>query len=753
MTMSVPISYSSVVWDDGDTTATNTYTSSGTHWARVTVIDTTTVNLVVNGDFEAGRTGFSSGYSVGVPGSSSWGLLGLPGTYEVLNSPNAGHINFFTCIDVTPTPGTMMLVANGASTATDVWCQTVAVTPNTNYIFSAWATNVLNEANVAQLQFKINGSTIGTPFTTTAVGCQWRKFFAIWNSGVSTSANICIRNLNTSGGGNDFAIDEIRFSNICVYTDTFTYSVYSPTSFTYADTTCVNYPYSFNGLSITTSGTYSDTFVNFHGCDSFVTLNLTVFPTTSFAYNQTICSNQTYLFNGVNLNIAGTYLDTFVNFYGCDSFLTLNLSVNSTSSGSYNQTICSNQFYLFNGVNLNTTGSYIDTLVNSVGCDSVVTLNLTVNPTSTGVMNQTICSNQFYLFNGVNLNTTGSYIDTFINYLGCDSVVTLNLTVNPISNRVKDTVICFGEFYPFNGMSLNISGTYKDTLVNYIGCDSFLTLNLTCIPLLTTTLNQSICSNRAYIFNGQFLNMPGVYLDTFLSINGCDSFITLNLSVIPISSSTNFDTICEGEQITFNGQNISTAGVYSDTITNAAGCDSFIYLTLIVNPTPSVFINGGNDTIIFEGQSVMLHSFGAFTYLWSNGFTTNFQTVTPEETTSYYVVGTDSNLCIGTDTMIVIVTEQLDSTKLAIPSAFTPNGDGLNDVFRVLNTYNLLVDQMTIFNRWGEIVFSAPNGTDGWDGTFKGREQPLGTYVYSIKGRSKTSFDIKTYTGIVTLIR
>jgi hypothetical protein len=104
MTLSVPISYTNVVWDDGDTTATNTFTSSGLHWDRVTIIDTTTVNLVVNGDFEAGRTSFSSGYSVGLPGSSSWGLLGLTGTYEVLNSPNAGHTNFFTCTDITPTP-------------------------------------------------------------------------------------------------------------------------------------------------------------------------------------------------------------------------------------------------------------------------------------------------------------------------------------------------------------------------------------------------------------------------------------------------------------------------------------------------------------------------------------------------------------------------------------------------------------------------------------------------------------------------
>jgi N-acetylneuraminic acid mutarotase len=92
-----------------------------------------------------------------------------------------------------------------------------------------------------------------------------------------------------------------------------------------------------------------------------------------------------------------------------------------------NATICSNQTYLFNGINRNTTGSYLDTFTAVNGCDSVVTLNLTVNPTRTGTINTTICSNQVYNFNGVNRNTTGSYLDTFMAVNGCDSVVTLNL--------------------------------------------------------------------------------------------------------------------------------------------------------------------------------------------------------------------------------------------------------------------------------------------------------------------------------------
>jgi hypothetical protein len=107
------------------------------------------------------------------------------------------------------------------------------------------------------------------------------------------------------------------------------------------------------------------------------------------------------------------------------------LTVNPTRTGTINATICSNQTYNFNGINRNTTGSYLDTFTAINGCDSVVTLNLIVNPTRTGTINATICSNQTYNFNGINRNTTGSYLDTFTAVNGCDSVVTLNLIVNP----------------------------------------------------------------------------------------------------------------------------------------------------------------------------------------------------------------------------------------------------------------------------------------------------------------------------------
>ena len=94
--------------------------------------------------------------------------------------------------------------------------------------------------------------------------------------------------------------------------------------------------------------------------------------------------NQTFTFNGVALNAAGTYLDTLQAANGCDSVVTLTLNVLPTATGAFTQTICANQTFTFNGATLNTAGNYLDTLQAANGCDSVVTLTLNVLPTSTG---------------------------------------------------------------------------------------------------------------------------------------------------------------------------------------------------------------------------------------------------------------------------------------------------------------------------------------------------------------------------------
>lgn len=170
-------------------------------------------NLIVNGDFESGNFGFTSDYNY-----SPTNLV-PEGTYAVLPNPQTAHPGFAPCGDHTSGGGNMMAVNGAGVPNQNVWCQTVSVQPNTQYVFSAWVTS-LHSSSPARLQFSINGNTIGPIFVAPSTTCTWLNFYTTWNSGANTSANICIVNQNTVLGGNDFALDDIVFSPVCTATDT-----------------------------------------------------------------------------------------------------------------------------------------------------------------------------------------------------------------------------------------------------------------------------------------------------------------------------------------------------------------------------------------------------------------------------------------------------------------------------------------------------------------------------------------------------
>lgn len=188
----------------------------------LTVNSQTSNNLVVNGDFSAGATGFTSDYIPGTGGA--FGLLSNEGQYAVDTDPNLTHMNFASYGDHTSGTGNMMVVNGSGIANTNVWCQTIAVTPNTDYNFSSWFSTCVS-SSPAILQFAINGTQLGTPATAPFATGVWAPFNATWNSGTSTSATICITNQNIATSGNDFALDDIEFRGICTVKDTVTFKV------------------------------------------------------------------------------------------------------------------------------------------------------------------------------------------------------------------------------------------------------------------------------------------------------------------------------------------------------------------------------------------------------------------------------------------------------------------------------------------------------------------------------------------------
>ncbi|MBS1622816.1 MAG: choice-of-anchor J domain-containing protein [Bacteroidetes bacterium] len=399
-------------------------------------------------------------------------------------------------------------------------------------------------------------------------------------------------------------------------------------------------------------GTYYVKGTNGTGCSTIAPVTVTGIPTDSTMLTQTICAGTTYTFNGTTLSAAGTYYDTLTAATGCDSLVILNLTVNPLDTTTLTEAICAGTTYTFNGTTLSAAGTYYDTLTAATGCDSLVILNLTVNPLDTTTLTQAICAGSTYTFNGTALSAAGTYYDTLTAATGCDSLVILNLTVNPLDTTTLTQAICAGSTYTFNGTTLSAAGTYYDTLTAGTGCDSLVILNLTVNPLDTTTLAQTICAGSTYTFNGTTLSVAGTYYDTLTAGTGCDSLVILHLAILSADTTTIRQSICQGSGYTFGGQILTQAGTYADTMRSAGGCDSAIVrLVLTVNALPVPTITNANTVLSTQTESQ---------YQWFlNGAViggATSQSYTPTQNGNYTVYVTDVNGCSDTSAVYALTT-------------------------------------------------------------------------------------------------
>lgn len=224
--------------------------------------------------------------------------------------------------------------------------------------------------------------------------------------------------------------------------------------------------------------------------------------------------------------------------------------------------------------------------------NSITMFTKLITTSSTSV---TICSSDLpYLWNGNSYTATGSYNYTTLNAEGCDSIATLVLTVNPITTSYHTINICPAALpFSWNGSAYSAAGVYDKHFVNANGCDSIATLNLTVQPISSSTEIKNICNAQLpYIWNGTPYSVSGTYSLNFTSASGCDSVATLILTVNQATLSVTRDSIDYGGSYVWNGNTYTTAGTYTLFLVNSAGCDSSANLIL----TFKVVSRGGNIT-------------------------------------------------------------------------------------------------------------------------------------------------------------
>ena len=218
-----------------------------------------------------------------------------------------------------------------------------------------------------------------------------------------------------------------------------------------------------------------------------------------------------------------------------------------------------------------------------MGCDSIVTLNLTIINSSSGTDVQAACDSYTWIDGITYTSSNNIATDTLTNAVGCDSIVTLDLTITNSSSGTDIQTACLSYTW-IDGITYTASNnTATDTLSNAVGCDSIVTLNLTITNFLYGTDVQTACNSYTWIDGITYTASNNTAADTIINSIGCDSIVTLNLTITNSSSGTDVQTACNSytwiDGITYASSN-NTA---TDTLTNAAGCDSIVTLNLTIN--------------------------------------------------------------------------------------------------------------------------------------------------------------------------
>ena len=467
----------------------------------------------------------------------------------------------YNSIEGCPSVDTLYLTINNSTVSEETAAACNSYTWNGNvYSQSGDYTNVTTN-NAGCADTAILHLTINTPVTTNITETTCNSY--TWNGATYTTSGI-YTNTFTAANGCDSIVNLML-------------TISAPVTSTVNATACDSYTW--NGTAYTTSGTYTYNGTAANGCDSIVTLNLVINSSKTNAISATACNS--YTWNGATYTTTGSYTQTFTTTAGCDSVVTLALAISPAYQTEINQSSCSS--YTWNGNTYTTSGNYTHTYTAANGCDSIVTLHLTVTPTINMTVTATACDS--YTWNGTVYTTSGNYTHTYTAAAGCDSVVTLALTINNSATGTATATAC--DSYTWNGTDYTTSGNYTHTYTAANGCDSVVTLTLTVNNSVAVNTVQTVCDS--YTWNGMMYVASGVYTQSFNAANGCDSTVTLTLTVNNSYHSTDVVEECDS-YIWIDGNNYTTSTTTPTyTYTAANGCDSVITLNLTINYSVEIY--------------------------------------------------------------------------------------------------------------------------------------------------------------------
>ncbi|MBR3960580.1 MAG: T9SS type A sorting domain-containing protein, partial [Bacteroidales bacterium] len=325
------------------------------------------------------------------------------------------------------------------------------------------------------------------------------------------------------------------------------------------------------------SGDYTYSHLDNNGCTQVDTLHLTINNPVHTATTEAAC--ETYTWNGTAYTVSGDYTYSYLDNNGCTQVDTLHLTINNPVHTATTEAAC--ETYTWNGTAYTVSGDYTYVHADNSGCTQVDTLHLTINNPVHTATTEAAC--ETYTWNGTAYTVSGDYTYVHTDNNGCTQVDTLHLTVNHSTTGDTAAVAC-DSFIWWNTNYTNSTNEATHTLTNAAGCDSVVTLHLTINHSTTGVDVQTACDSYTWIdgntytesnFNSQF---------SILNSLGCDSTVTLNLTIN--HSVTFYDTLTIGSNelpYDYYGNSIDGQGNLTFEGTTSEGCDSTTHLFVIVN--------------------------------------------------------------------------------------------------------------------------------------------------------------------------
>ena len=489
-------------------------------------------------------------------------------------------------------------------------------------------------------------------------------------------------------------------------------------------------------LLVSSAGEYHVS-VNLGTCTIKDTIIISSYPVASKITTDTAaCNGGSILLPwGVLVNTAGEYPDTLFTVSGCDSVIFI-----------YNVSFLARP-NLGNDTTVNICNG------NSINLDNIYSTGSNTSNWSTGNNPVTDVSN---------INTAGTYQLITIATGGCSDTALISVAVNPKPAVVinNPAVICANSTADISNASITNGST--------------------------TGLSFSYWQDTAatIVYNNATVTTGGIYYIKGTDANGCFDIKPVTVATYPLPqvNAGSDVTICNNDSATLNAvassvmpvfyswQPVAEGGIrnaaesntivkpkntieYTITVTDSCNLSASDNITVLVQPPVKAF--AGNDTIAVTGQPHQLLATGGINYAWqpvtllNNSFIANPLAVIYADSILFTVIVKDAAGCTGYDTVKI---KTFKDVTYYVPNAFSPNGDGKNDVFRPVAVGIVSTDYFRIFNRYGQLIFQTSQTSLGWDGTYKGKAQQPGNYIWMLKGKGINGRSVEMK-GNVILVR